>query len=300
VRAHTRRERPAGSRGAARGLGIAAALLIAAGCASAEREPLALPPMTVTDAAPSPEGEVPAAPPARAASAGREQSDPGVEGERSTDDDPTIKVLGPKPEEPAPGTMSELLQRAARDARQRRAETGEPVLVVNNDNLAELAAGGRVSLGLADSPALAETGDAAEELGEKERYWRSRVLEIRRRWREAHDSIEPLEAEAARLRTRFYAEDDPVRRDREIKPQWDRTLDRLAEAQRALTDAREELGETLDAGRRDGALPGWLREGQELGPFELEEPAEGEQLDELKSREPPVVEVEALEPPPSP
>ncbi|HVS14472.1 MAG TPA: hypothetical protein VMV46_11130 [Thermoanaerobaculia bacterium] len=273
--------------------------LVALGCASADREPVLLPPVTVTDAAPSPEGEAAAAPVDRqTAPAPIDPSAPIDGAPPAQRDDSSLKVLGRKPEEAPPGTMTEMLQRAARDARENREGRGESVLVINDENISELAEGGRVTLGLADLPPLAGSAGQDGEVGEQERFWRSRVFEIRSKWREAYDSIDPLEAEAAKLRTRFYAEDDPVRRDREIKPQWDRTLDRLAEAQRTLTDAREELAQALDAGRRDGALPGWLREGQELGPFDLEEPAEGEQLDELKSREPPMVELEALEPPP--
>ena len=189
-----------------------------------------------------------------------------------------------------------MLQRAARDARDERERVGTPVLVVNDENLAEHAEGGRVTLGLADPPALPDS-DAPNEQADKERFWRAKVLDIRRRWREAHDSLEPLEQDAARLRTRFYSEDDPVRRDREIKPQWDRTLDRIAEAERTLTGAREELAVAIEQGRHDGALPGWLREGIELGPADFDEPVEGEQLDELSATEPTVVEAQSLEPP---
>ncbi|HVS65820.1 MAG TPA: hypothetical protein VMT85_20230 [Thermoanaerobaculia bacterium] len=216
--------------------------------------------------------------------------------EEAEAEDPTLLVLGER-SRGAPSTTREMLQRAARDARDERDRIGEPVMVINDENLGEHADGGRVSLGLADPPPLEDAGSVPDELAEKERFWRTKVLEIRQRWREAYESIEPLEAEAARLRTRFYSEDDPVRRDREIKPQWDRTLDRLAEAERTMTTAGEELAIAFEQGRRDGALPGWLREGDELGPFDFEDPAEGESLDELSPSEPTVVEAQSLEPP---
>ena len=281
-------------------VGLAAASALALGCASAPQEPLLLPPVTVTATGPSPEGQQ-----APAASSPRVPAGPAatVGGKKAEDrnppedaDDPTLVVLGAR-EQSAPGTNREMLHQAARGARDTRDRSGVPVLVLTDENLSEHAEGGRVTLGLADPPELTDTTPEQAALAEKEAYWRDRVLDIRRRWREAHDSLEPLEAEAAKLRTRFYSEDDPVRRDREIKPQWDRTLDRISEAQKTLTTARDELDEALEEGRHDSALPGWLREGIELGPFDLDEPAEGEQLDELSPSEPSVVEPQSLEPP---
>jgi hypothetical protein len=198
------------------------------GCASTDNQPILLPPVTVTDAAPSPEGQ-----PRVASSAEREAS---AQKQASGDepvrleDDPTVRILGRRPGEPTPGTTSEMLERAASDARDERTESGEPVLVINNDNLSELAAGGRVTLGLATAADPPGSDELAGELSEKEQFWRSRVLEIRQRWRQAYDSIDPLEGEAAKLRTRVYNEDSPVRRDPLNKPQWDGNPHRLNEA----------------------------------------------------------------------
>jgi hypothetical protein len=63
---------------------------------------------------------------------------------------------------------------------------------------------------------------------------------------------------------------------------------------------REELADTLDEGRREGALPGWLREGIELEPsFEEEDGSrdgrvegglpihEAEELETVEPNEPP-------------
>ena len=58
-----------------------------------------------------------------------------------------------------------------------------------------------------------------------------------------------------------------------IKPEWDRTLDRLHEARRTIDRAQEQLDLALEEGRIAGALPGWLRHGEELEP-PVEEPAE--------------------------
>ncbi len=94
----------------------------------------------------------------------------------------------------------------------------------------------------------------------------ARSLETRQRWREASDAIPRLEGEAAELRTRFYATDDPYVRDGQIKPEWDRALDELAQAKRDVKTAEAEVAEVLEEGRQAGALPGWLREGIELEP----------------------------------
>ena len=112
---------------------------------------------------------------------------------------------------------------------------------------------------------------------------------IRSEWRQAYDSIEELEEEAAALRTRFYAEDDPVYRDRVIKPEWDRTLDRLHEARRAIDRAQEQLDQALEEGRIAGALPGWLRDGEELEPPVEEPEDEGEPTTGAEPREPKVI-----------
>ena len=78
--------------------------------------------------------------------------------------------------------------------------------------------------------------------------------------------MDELQAEVADLRRRFYQEDDPFYRDNEIKPSWDRALDRLQEA-KSMAEAQErKLSRFLDEGHRAGALPGWLREGVEYEP----------------------------------
>jgi hypothetical protein len=163
--------------------------------------------------------------------------------------------------------VSELLQEASTRERERRRDAPGPVLVINDENLAQRAEGGRLTIGTATAPELdpREVGRAGA-MVEQESYWRTRVREVRQRWRDAHDHIAELEARAEELRTQFYAADDPVRRDRDIKPQWDRTLERLEQARRTTESARQELDALLDEGHRAGALPGWLADGVELEP----------------------------------
>ena len=70
----------------------------------------------------------------------------------------------------------------------------------------------------------------------------------------------------AQLRQRFYAEDDPFRRDEQIKPAWDFALEHLADAKKRAREGQEAVGALMEEGRRAGALPGWLREGSDLEP----------------------------------
>ena len=153
--------------------------------------------------------------------------------------------------------------------RERRRRAGPATKVINNANLAEHATG-KLSIvqgsaaPAAGSPAAAAVAAAAKD----ERYWRERVRGLREDWAAAVDSIGELEARAAGLRTRFYAQDDPYVRDGEIKPAWDRALENLDEAKQRARSLEDLLAATLEEGRQAGALPGWLRDGMELEPTE--------------------------------
>jgi hypothetical protein len=139
-------------------------------------------------------------------------------------------------------------------------------VVINNANLAQHATG-KLTIaqgsGAAGKPSTA-TADPAKD----EQYWRDRVRTLREQWAAAVDSIGELEARAANLRTRFYAQDDPYIRDGEIKPAWDKALENLDEARRRGRALEDQLAATLEEGRQAGALPGWLRDGVELEPSE--------------------------------
>lgn len=180
---------------------------------------------------------------------------------------------------PDPG---ELARTTRRDAAGSRGDAPR----VTNDNLADYARRGRVTVSgpapAADGEAAeAEGGDGAEDAaaaaaGEPlrdEAWWRAEARRIRQEWRQTLDEIVELEETAADLRWRFYAEDDPWVRDGQVKPEWDRALDRLSDARRRLGDYPRRLEELIEEGRREGALPGWLREGVELEPRPEELPA---------------------------
>ena len=193
---------------------------------------------------------------------------------------------------PSPG---ELAQATRREAASRGSAPR-----ITNENLAEYARRGQVTIsgtavedpgaGSAVDTGPAAVGDAVAAPVRDEAWWRARAREIREEWRQTLDEIDTLEAAAADLRWRFYAVDDPWVRDREVKPEWDRALDRLSEARRRLDDYPRRLDELVEEGRREGALPGWLREGIELEPRAEElpgaagDPAEPVEPSELEER----------------
>ena len=228
-------------------------------------------------------------------------TDSAAEAAGPVDDDPTVVTIEPAGgRAPEPRTLAE----AAQAARERRGDRPRASTVITNENLAEWAARGQVTLAPepAGDPAAAAPagGDAAgggagtaaapSRQGEPgvdpaggdpgappagprdEAYWRDRARDLRTRWATATEEIERLDKEAADLRWAFYAEDDPYYRDERIKPSWDRALDELRRARQDERYFREQVEELMEEGRRAGALPGWLREGVELEPEETAEP----------------------------
>jgi hypothetical protein len=165
------------------------------------------------------------------------------------------------------------LVEAAREERERRSHAGEPVAVITNKTLPYSK--GQLTYAQPTTKAAAEKGTAAK--GDKAKaaapgdvhddaYWRKRGLEIRQRLHQAAEEISKLEQEVADLRQRFYSEADFAKRDAQVKPEWDRSLDRLRRKKEEVEATRKELDAFLEEGRKAGALPGWLREGAELEP----------------------------------
>ena len=260
-----------------RGLTVAASLLlpcglVVAGCGStgASSEPVEVaPPVQPAASIPAaeptePEIEPIEEPPAAAAT---EANDPvqGAYGPR------TVVIEGEAP----PESDRRSLMDAARAARAEREGTGSATAVITDETLAEYATG---ELSIAEKPAgdppkvppSATSGENAGKEPRGEAYWRDRVRAERTAWRDLFDETVELESEIARLRREFYAEDDGYYRDSQIKPAWDRALDRLAEIREEIVHARETVFKTLEEGRLAGALPGWLREAIDLEPEELE------------------------------
>ena len=209
-------------------------------------------------------------------------------------------VAAPKPQtvvvidEGNPDEIAEpqTLAEAAAAERDRRATAAKPVVRLDNKNLAEYGKDQKLTVASA-KPASPDAGQAEtlDAQAREEEKWRSRGLEIRKRWRDAVDRIDELEAKAEGLRRRFYAADDPYVRDGQIKPEWDKTLDDLDLARREAERGAEEVDAYMKEGREAGALPGWLREGIELEP--VVEPLKAPTAE-------PVEPVELAEPPGNP
>ncbi len=171
------------------------------------------------------------------------------------------------------------LVEAAREEKERRSHAGESVAVITNKTL-PYSKGQLTFAQPAAKPVSAEKGaekGTAAGKGEKgkenapgevhdEAYWRQRGLEIRQRLHQAAEEISKLQQNVADLRQSFYSEADFAKRDTQVKPEWDRALDRLRRKKEEVEATRKELDAYLDEGRRAGALPGWLREGAELEP----------------------------------
>lgn len=167
----------------------------------------------------------------------------------------------------AEGAGEQDLATAAAAERQRRRTAAASTLVITDKNLAEHATG-KLTLSQGTVTAPAGLSAPSSDVAKDEHYWRQRVHGLREQWATAVDAIGELEARAASLRTRFYAQDDPYVRDGEIKPAWDRALENLDASRERARAFEERLGEALEEGRQGGALPGWLRDGIELEPSE--------------------------------
>lgn len=237
----------AGVESSPRNVLVLLAALSAAGACTPHAQPVALPPQTVTQAQPQEQ------PP----------TEPLVAAPEKPKNETIVIEHGA---EATPETSTEDVVAAARAERERRRTAAPPNIVLDNKSLAKYSGG---QLTVASGGNAATPADATAEvdaLAQKEKYWRDRALEARQRWHDAVEAISEHEKEAAGLRTRFYAEDDPYVRDGQIKPAWDRALDQLAQAKRDAQSAQEAVAQVMEEGNRDGAWPGWLREGLELEP----------------------------------
>ncbi len=204
---------------------------------------------------------------------------------------PKTLVLDEGGEETAEERSRTLLE-ASRLAKERRRTAPAPVAVITNQNLKDYAKRGNLVVGSSSAPPAGSEGGAQPSIGEKllqdEIYWRTRARELREKWRNSVDSALELEARAEALRQEFYSEQDLYRRDTRVKPAWDRVLDRLAQAKIDAEQGRDNVVAFVEDGRRQGALPGWLREGIELEPED--DRVSDDELPEHKAIEPVVID----------
>lgn len=190
-----------------------------------------------------------------------------------------ILVAAPPPPTPAPtplptprpavvkratGAPSGSLADVAARTRLRVPQGG---LTITNENLKALAgdvelttaAGGApLPAGTPEGPGASRERAAAGDVA-AQRLWQQRYQQARGYVRYLEEEEARLRREVERLKTEFYAQDDPFRRDGEIKPAWDEALWKLNETRTRLAQARTLPDEVKQAGLREGALPGWFR-----------------------------------------
>lgn len=215
-------------------------------------------------------------------------------GAMTTSDDAVVVLSGGerrRPDEPV------TLVEAAAAARAQRATGGPPVAMITDETLADENSEqrpGRGTLTFATTPPAPATEGGTERAEPAaprtgEAYWRTTVRQARLRWRDAVQRVEELRTRVAGLRNAFYATDDPAYRGGVIKRDWDAAANEMVAAEAEIVAAREDLRSLLAAGRRAGALPGWLREGLELEPQPPKERRSAGPAT-LEPVEPPVVE----------
>ncbi|MEE2778501.1 MAG: hypothetical protein VYE73_17250 [Acidobacteriota bacterium] len=263
-------------------LAIGAAILaLAIGCASAPAE-LNLPPQRLT-AAPTDPASLGASPPPVAAAPSNPAALPPAEAPPPVDDEvaPRSKTIVIQTSAARAVTPESLFEAAQAERARRTALDADLIEKITNENLAEYAEGGQLTIAAPPKPP-AESAITSRQLTEEQ--WRTRGLDLRLRWKEAVEAISELEGDAARLRRRFYDEDDPFYRDNEIKPAWDRAIERLETARTDVRLRQEALDDYLVEGRQAGALPGWLSEGVELEPPRVRE--DDDQADRRRGEDP--------------
>jgi hypothetical protein len=229
---------------------------------------------------------LPATPPSAPAPAAASQEATAPKGNQAVVVDPGVDGDG------TPATLAE----AARAEKERRSHAGQSTAVITDKTLPRYASKGQITVmdpakdkkkGISlRSPAPAASAPAGVH---DEAYWRSRGLEIRQRLRQTADDIKELEQKSTELRQKFYMENDLFVRDNRIKPDWDRVLDRLKQARLDEDSIKQELSDFIDEGGKAGALPGWLREGEEIEPAEPAAKAKKEELPPAQSIEPPIL-----------
>jgi len=253
----TGREKSTRSRRRRSDIWLAAGVLLGAATAlacSGNKDPEPMPSQTATQVTPQLEPPPELPPPVRE-----------VRPTRSS----TVKIIDPGGDDAGPLTLLE----ASQLAKARKKEMGEPIAEITDENLHEFAEGGSVIIieGKPAAPPPAadpepSLSDHTADLRQDEAYWRNGALELRMGWRRTVDQINDLELESAALRQQFYAEEDLYIRDSQIKPAWDRVLDRLDSLRERAERYEQELNAFLEEGRRAGVRQGWLNEGWELEP----------------------------------
>lgn len=164
----------------------------------------------------------------------------------------------------ATGAPSNSLAELAARTRLRTPQGG---VTITNENLKALAGGVELTSASGGAPQAAITPEGQGGVRDRavageaasQRLWQQRYQRARGYLRYLEDEEARLNREVERLKSEFYALDDPFRRDGEIKPAWDEALAKLTETRARLAESRTLPDEVMQAGLRAGALPGWFR-----------------------------------------
>jgi hypothetical protein len=190
------------------------------------------------------------------------------------------------------------LVEASRAEKERRAGAGKPIAVITDKTLPKYASKGQITV--ADPKKDKKKGTAAPAAAPEardEQYWRGRARALRESWKQAAEEVKDLEQKSTALRQKFYSASDTFQRDTQIKPDWDRVLDRLRQARLDADAAKQDLSQLLEEGRSAGAMPGWLDEGIEDEPAD-EAARKKEPTPAVQAIEPPVINDDAIRTPP--
>ncbi len=97
------------------------------------------------------------------------------------------------------------------------------------------------------------------EVDKQEASWKERKAEYEEKWKKTKEYVELLTLKMNGLWQEFYSMDDMTSRDK-IQREISETYQKLLKAQEEEARAKKELEKFLIEARKQGALPGWLRE----------------------------------------
>lgn len=101
-------------------------------------------------------------------------------------------------------------------------------------------------------------GVALDDKGRDETYWRNAMSKARAQVAELEAKAQQLSGMSARLSSDSVNIDDPGQQNL-ARQNREKSFQDLAKAQDQLRQARQDLQNLQEDGRRSGALPGWLR-----------------------------------------
>ncbi|MFQ6081866.1 MAG: hypothetical protein ACE5WD_00725 [Candidatus Aminicenantia bacterium] len=93
----------------------------------------------------------------------------------------------------------------------------------------------------------------------EEQFWKDRKAEYKNRWKKTKEFVDLLTTRMNGLWQEYYSMDDMTSRDK-IQMEISQTYQKLLQAQKEEARAKEELEKFLIQAKKEGALPGWLRD----------------------------------------